>query len=470
MQCICKAGGFVSSTKYFFAAMNINKENIDDLNAVVRIQISENDYKEKVSLVLQDYRKKAKVDGFRPGKTPIGLVKKMYGMAVLVDEVNKLLSENLTKFLYSDEFRVLGEPLPNEDSPAVDWENQKEFEFVFDIGMAPEFELNLSKRDKIKWYKVDIAETLINDQIENYAKKFGSFEPAEISEADDMVKGDLTELDENGAQKEGGIVAIDALVALNTIADKEAKDQFIGLKPGDELKVDILKTFPNETERATLLKIQKDQLDDISNTFLYTIGEVSRFAPVPVDQELFDKAYGPDQVKTEEEFRQKIKEDLQSQFERDSFYRFNLDTKEKLVKKTSFELPNEFLKRWMLATSKDENMTKESLEEEYPRFGEDLKWQLIKDLITKEQKITVEEDEVKTEAINVARSQFQQYGIYDAPEDQLIQFSQSILTNEDEQRRIKERIAEDKVISFVKEAVKLDEKIVSVDEFKELFK
>lgn len=450
--------------------MNINKENIDDLNAVVRIQITEDDYKGNVDKVLQDYRKKAKVDGFRPGKTPIGLVKKMYGMAILVDEVNKLLSESLTKFLHSDDFRVLGEPIPNEKSPTIEWETQKDFEFAFDIGIAPEVEINLSKRDKIKWYRIDVDETLINDQVENYAKRFGNFESAKNSEVDDMVKGDLTELDENGIQKDGGIVALDALVSLNTISDKEAKDQFIGLKAGDEIKIDMLKTFPNETERATLLKIEKNQLENTSNTFSYTIGEVSRFAPAPVNQELFDQAYGPDKVKSEEEFRQKIKEDLQAQFDRESFYKFHVDTKEKLVNKTNIELPDEFLKRWMLATSKDEKMTKESLEEEYPRFGEDLKWQLIKDLITKEQKISVEEDEIKSEAVNVARAQFQQYGIYDAPEDQLIQFSQSVLTNEDEQRKIKERIVEDKVIRFVREAVKLDEKTVSIDEFKELFK
>lgn len=247
--------------------MNINKENIDDLNAVVRIQITEDDYKGNVDKVLQDYRKKAKVDGFRPGKTPIGLVKKMYGMAILVDEVNKLLSESLTKFLHSDDFRVLGEPIPNEKSPTIEWETQKDFEFAFDIGIAPEVEINLSKKDKIKWYKIDVDETLINDQVENYAKRFGNFESAKNSEVDDMVKGDLTELDENGIQKDGGIVALDALVSLNTISDKDAKDQFIGLKAGDEIKIDMLKTFPNETERATLLKIEKNQLENTSNTF-----------------------------------------------------------------------------------------------------------------------------------------------------------------------------------------------------------
>ncbi len=450
--------------------MNINKENIDDLNAVVRIQIASEDYKEKTTQVLLDYRKKAKVDGFRPGKAPMGLIKKMYGTAILVDEVNKVLSENLTKFLFQDDFRILGEPLPNEDSPAIDWETQEDFEFVFDIGIAPPVNFVLSKKDKIKWYTIEVDESIINDQVENFTKRFGGFESVDISEADDMVKGDLTELDDNGEQKEGGLVALDALVALNSVANEEAKKQLIGLKVGDELKIDMGETFPNETDRAALLKADKDQLENLSNSFSYTIGEVTRFTPVPVDQELFDKTFGPDQVKTEEEFRQRIKEDLQAQLDRESLYKFNIDAKEKLVKMIKLELPEKFLKRWMLATSQDENMTKESLDEEFPRFSEDLKWQLIKDFITKEQEIKAEEDEIKSESVNVARAQFQQYGIQDAPEEQLIQFAQSILTNEDEQRRIKDRVVENKVISFVREAVKLDDQSVTLDKFKELFK
>lgn len=450
--------------------MNINKENIDDLNAIVRIQISEEDYKDKIAAVLLDYRKKAKVDGFRPGKAPMGLVKKMYGLAVLADEVNKLLSDNLTKYLYENDFRVLGEPLPNEDNPAIDWENQKDFEFAFDIGIAPEIEVNLNKRDKIKWYSININDTLINDQVESYAKKNGNFEPADISIANDMLKGDLTELNEDGKQKEGGVVALDALVALNSLTDEDAKAQMLGLKVGDEIKLDMLKTFPNKTERISLLKIKKEDLENISNTFLYTIGEVSRFGAAAIDQELFDKTFGADQIKSEEEFRQRIREELQSQLDRESLYKFHIDSKEKLIGKIKIDLPDAFLKRWMLATTKDKNMTKETLDKDYPSFSEDLKWQLIKDYITKGQKFKAEEDEIKAEAVNMARAQFQQYGIFDAPEDQLIQFSQSILTKEDEQRRIKERILEDKVISFVREAVKLDEQTVSLDEFKELFK
>ncbi len=449
--------------------MNITKENIDDLNAIVRVQIIEEDYLPKVSEVLQDFRRKAKLDGFRPGKAPLGIIKKMYGKAALVDEVNKLLSEKLSNYLFEGDFRILGEPLPNESSPAIDWDSQKDFDFAFDIALAPAVEISLSKKDKIKWYNIEVSDSMINDQSENYTKRFGGFEPAEVSEIDDMVKGDFNELDENGEKKENGLEALDALVSINTLPDTEVKDQFIGLKVGDELIVDIVKAFPNEIDRASLLKVDKEKLAFLNSTFKYTIGEVSRFTPVTLDQELFDKIYGENVVTSEEEFRERIKNELQAHLDRESNYKFHLDVKDKMVSKTDLQLPDDFLKRWMLASSKDNKLNPETLEKEYPLFSEDLKWQLIKDKIAKDNEMTVNEDEVKAEAVNVARAQFQQYGIYDAPEEQLVQFAQSILTNEDEQRRINERILEDKVISFVREAVKLDEQSISLDEFKKLF-
>lgn len=449
--------------------MNITKENIDDLNAIIKVQITEEDYLPKVNEVLQDFRKKAKFDGFRPGKAPMGLVKKLYGKAAVVEEVNKLLSDQLVNYLYDGSFKILGEPLPNENSPVIDWDNQKDFEFAFDIAIAPETDLSLSKRDKIKWYTITPDESLINDQVENYAKRFGGFEPTEIAEAEDMVKGDLVELDEEGNKKENGVEALDALIAINSLPDESIKELFIGRKVGDEFILDMIQTFPNEADRASLLKVDKEQLPELSPSFRYTIGEVTRFAPVPVDQELFDQVYGKDTVHSEEEFKQKIKEELQSHLNRESDYKFHLDAKEKLIGKVSIDLPDAFLKRWMLSTSKDDSLTEESLEKEYPRFSEDLKWQLIKEQIIKENEIETTEDEIRAQAVSVARSQFQQYGIYDAPEEQMVQFAGSILSNEDEKRKITEQILEDKVIRFVKEAVKLDDQTVDLDEFKKLF-
>ena len=448
--------------------MNIVKENIDDLNAIVKVTIEESDYLPKVNEVLVDFRKKARFDGFRPGKAPMGIVKKLYGKSALLEEVNKLLSEKLSNFLFESDFRILGEPLPNDASPKIDWDKQKDFEFAFDIALAPVIEVKLSKRDKIKWYHIEPEESMVNDQVENYTKRYGGFEPVDTAASDDMVKGDFIELDEQDQPKKEGLEALDAMVAVNTIPS-DAKDQFIGLKIGDELVVDMALTFPNEADRAALLNVKKDELADLAPKFKLTGGEVTRFTPGPVDQDLFDKVYGPDVVSSEEEFRLKLKEELQAHLDRESFYKFHLDVREKLTQKFDISLPDAFLKRWMLSTSKEDSITEESINEEYPRFSEDLKWQLIKDQIIKENEIKVSEDEIRSEAVNVARAQFQQYGYYDVPEENLVQFAGSILRNEDEQRKISERIFEDKVIAFVKEAVKLEDQNVSLDEFKKLF-
>jgi len=450
--------------------MNINKENIDDLNAIIRIQISAEDYETKIAEVLQDYRKKAKFDGFRPGKAPLGLVKKIYGKSILVEQVNNLLSENLSTFLQESKLRILGEPLPNEDSPMVDWDTQTEYKFAFDIALAPEFELSLSKKYKIAWYGIKVDEQLINDQIENHARRFGKLEPGDKTQIEDIIKADLTELNEDGSIKDTGIKVNEAMSSPNKIEDEKLRDLFISKSVGDELELNPHEAFKNQTDLAGMLQIQKEDLETVSNKMKFTIADISRFNPAPVDQELFDNIYGKDEVSSEEVFKEKITEELQSHLDRESDYKFSLDARKKLVDKAKIELPNNFLKRWMLATTKDDNLTAEKLELEYPSFEEDLKWQLIKDKITKEQEFKVEEDEVKNQAISVARAQFEQYGMYDAPIEQLERFSQSILTNEEEQRRIVERILEGKVINFVKEAVKLDEKKVSLDEFKELFK
>lgn len=448
--------------------MNISKENMDDLNAVVKITIEESDYLPKVNEVLYDFRKKARFDGFRPGKAPMGLVKKLYGKAALVEEVNKLLSDRLGSYLYEGDFRIMGEPLPSEDSPDIDWDEQKDFHFSFDIALAPEVEVKLSKRDKIKWYRINPDESMIDDQVQNYARRFGDFRPVDQSEDEDMVKGDLIELGQDGEKKEDGVEALDALVAINSLPDAE-KQTFTGLKAGDELTIDMETVFPNETDRASLLKVDKDQLHNLEKNFRFTVGEITRFTPVPVDQNLFDQVYGQGEVESEEAFRERLKNELQAHLDRESGYKFFLDAKDKLLQKIQFDLPDAFLKRWMLATSKDENMTEETLEKEYPRFSEDLRWQLIKDQISKENDIQISEEEIQAEAVNVARSQFQQYGMYDVPDDNLVRFAASILQNEDEKRRISERISEDKVVGFVKEAVKLDEQTVSLDEFKKLF-
>ena len=449
--------------------MNITRENLDELNAVINIQIQPEDYKSKVDEILIDYRKKAKLDGFRPGKAPLGIVKKLYGTSVLLDQVNQILGENLSSYLSENKMRLLGEPIPSEDSPSNDWENQTSFDFKFDVGLTPEFELSLSKRDKINQYVIEVDDKIIDEQIENFCQRFGSYDPADKAEENDLCKGDFVQLDENGEVIPEGVRVEDALVSISTIADKDIKKQFIGVEANQDLVFDPNKAFPNEADRAALFKLKKEDLDRVTGKFQYTISEVSRFKDAEINQELFDKTFGEGVINSIEEYRERIKNDIGAQFANEGNYKFHIDAKEKLLNKAKFDLPDEFLKRWMLATTKDETLTKEKIEEEYPLFKDDLRWQLIKGKISEDQEIKAEPDEITAYAVEDARNRFRQYGMYDVPDDQLKGLAESILANKDEERRLIEQIQENKVINFVKETVKVEEKNISLDEFKKMF-
>ncbi len=449
--------------------MNIIKENLDELNSTIKIQIDPEDYHDKVEEVLRGYRKKTKFDGFRPGKVPYGMVKKMYGTTALLDQVNHLLSENLNKYLTDNKLRILGEPLPNENSPSIDWDTQTSFEFAFDIALAPEVVLNLSKKDKIDQYVIEADDKIIEEQINNFCQRFGSYVAVEKAEENDLIKGDFIQLDKLGEPLANGLRAEDARVSVSTIADEEIKKQFIGIQANEDLVFDPFLAFPNDADLAAMLKIKKDQLGNIHGQFKYSISEVSRFQPATIDQDLFDKTFGEGTITSLDDYRERIKKDIEVQFGYETSYKFHMDMREKLVNKADFELPDEFLKRWMLATTKDEKLTMEKIEEEYPSFKKDLRWQLIKEKFIEEQSIQAEPEEIKASAVQDARNRFQQYGMYDVPEEQLESLAESILSKKDEERKIIEHIQENKVITFVKELVKVEDKNVSLDEFKKLF-
>jgi trigger factor len=460
---------FTEIALIIFYNMNIKQENLDELNSVITVQIEPEDYESKVDEVLRDYRRKAKFNGFRPGKAPMGIVRKLYGTSAVIDQVNQLLSDGLNKHLIENELRILGEPLPSKDSPSIDWSNQKSFDFVFDIALAPEFEISISGRDKVPFYLIQSDDKIIDEQIENFSQRFGSYEPSEEAGENDLLKGDFIQLDENGDPLENGIRTEDTLVSLGQVADEENKKQLTGVKANQDVVIDPVTAFPNEADRAAMFRVKREELGRITGKFRYTVSEVSSFKPAEINQELFDKTYGEGTVSSIEEYREKIRNDLEMQFRNESNYKFHIDAREKLLKKADFNLPDEFLKRWMLETTKDETLTNEKIEEEYPSFRDDLRWQLIKDKIIEEQSISVEENEKRAYAVEDARNRFRQYGMYDVPQEQLAGLAESILSNKDEERRLVEQIQENKVINFVKETVKVDEKKVSLDEFKKLF-
>ncbi len=449
--------------------MNVSQENLDELNSIIKIQIEPEDYKEKLEEVLKDHRKKATLDGFRPGKAPFGIIKKLYGTSALVDQVNQLLGNKLNEYITDNKLRLLGEPLPNENSPNIDWEKDSSFEFAFDIAVAPEVELTLSKKDKVIQYVIEADDKIIDEQIENSCQRFGSYNKTDKAEENDMLKGDFIQLDENGEPLLDGLRTEDALVSISTIVDKDIKKLFIGTEANQDITLDPNIAFPNDADRAAMFKLKKDDIGQISGQFQYTISEVTRFKAAEVNQELFDQSYGEGAVKTIEEFRERIKTDLEKQFANEGSYKFHIDAREKLLKKSKFDLPDEFLKRWMLATTKDEALTEEKIEEDYPSFKDDLRWQLIKGKISEEQEIKVEAEEIKSWAIQDARSRFAQYGMNNVPDDQLAGLAESILSNKEEETKLVEQIQENKVISFVKETIKVEDKKISLDEFKKFF-
>ncbi|MEA3316658.1 MAG: trigger factor [Bacteroidota bacterium] len=443
--------------------MNITRENIDELNAILKVEIVKNDYEEKVEKVLKDYKKKAKIDGFRPGKVPFGLIKKQYGTAVLVDEVNKLISESLTNYIKEEKLNILGEPLPNKNQKTVDFDKDSDFEMLFDFAVAPELEIKLSKRDKLNFFDIQVNEELLNEQIENYTRKFGSFQSADVVTENEMIKGNLIQKGEG----ENLISVNDATISLEVMKDEDIKKTFVGKKIGDKVSFNIRKAYPNDTELSALLKIDKEKAKDIDGDFEIDIKDVSKFVNSEVNQDLFDKAFGKDVIKSKEEFEDKLKAEIKEGIDKEAEYKLLLDAKAKFIKKFDPKLPTEFLKRWLKETN-DGKLTDEQIENEFTAFEEDLKWQLIKDRIIKDKEIKVEESEVLNSAKEIAQMQFKQYGMANLPEEHLENYAKEILKNKEESRKLYERVLEDKVLAFIRETIKVEDKEVTVDEFKKL--
>ena len=450
--------------------MNISKELKDDLNAVLKVQISKDDYEPKVQQVLGDYRKKARIDGFRPGKVPAGLIQKLYGKTVMVEEINKLLSESVMKYIHDEHIHILGDPLPSEnDQKEIDWETQKEFEFAFDLGLSPEFELNLTKKDKCTSYNILPNDKIIDTHIDNYLRRYGAFKTCEsVADGKEMLKGSMVEMSAEGAVKDNGIVTSESTIYLEFLKDEEIKKQFITLKQNDTISFNLRKAYPNDVELATILHLKKEEIADNNSDFQFTISSISIFEKSEINQELFDKIYGENNVKTEEEFRAKVEEEIKANLSRESDYKFRLDTKEMLLKKVDFNLPTSFLKRW-IELSNEGKYTAEQLDKEFPKFERDLKWQLIQNKIVKEHDLKISDEEILEFAKAQTRLQFEQYGMFNVPEEHVTNYAEESLKREDDRRRMFERKFEDKVIDFVRETVTIQIKDTSTEEFDKLF-
>lgn len=448
--------------------MNIVKENLNDLTAVLKVNITKDDYTEKVETVIKDYRKKARIDGFRPGKIPTGLIKKMYGKGILVEEVNKLISESLTNYIRDEKLNLLGEPLPSENQKTADFDNETEFEFLFDVAIAPEIEIKISKKDKVPYYGIKVDDKLLESYTDNYTRRFGEFKDVEETTDIEMLTGNFIQLNEEGNVLEGGIETNDVKITIEYIKDTDIKTTFAGKKVGDKVSFDVRKAYPSDSEIASMLKIDKEKAKEISGDFQFEIIKIQRFEKAEINQELYDKAFGKDVIKSDKEFKAKVTEEIKSNFVRETDYRFMIDAKQKFVEKINPELPTEFLKRWLTIVNEGK-FTAEQIEEEYPKFEDDLKWQLIKDQIIRDNEIKVEESDILDAAKEVTAAQFAQYGLANMPDEQLEQYAQEILKKDDERRKFYEKKFEDKVVDFIKDSVKLDTKEITTEEFQKLW-
>lgn len=450
--------------------MNITRENTDNVNAVLKVLIEKPDYEKPVEDKLKEYRQKADMPGFRPGKAPMGLIKKRFGKSVLLDEVNNLLSQKLTSYLMEEKLQILGEPLANEDQQkAIDWDNDENFEFVFDIALAPEIEVPLDEKDKINYYKIKVSDDMVNEQIDMIKSQMGQNKETDAVKEDGLVRGDFVELDEEGNEKEDGIKPEGVLLSIDLIKDEEIKKEFTGKKQGDTLIFDPVKAYDNRHEVGHMLNISHEQAEELNSIFKFTIKEPLEFEKAELNEELYKKIYGEDtNIKTEEDLRNRLKDELASNLVHSSEQRFAMDVRDTLVDKVNPELPEAFLKRWLRVANKD--VTEEQIENDFDGFLKDLKWQLIKDFIIKENELKVEEEEAFNFAKQVAQAQYAQYGIPNVPEEQLESFAKMILEKQEEKERLYNKLLEDKVVGVVKDKVSLNEKEVTQEEFTELSK
>ena len=442
--------------------MNITFENADKVNGLMTITVEENDFKENVEKTLKDYRKKANVPGFRPGQVPMGMIKRMYGNAVKMDAINRVVGQEMYKYVQENKIQMLGEPLPHEGNEAVDIEQPAPYTFQFDLAVAPEINVKLSGHDKIDYLTIDVDDKLIDQQVRMYASRAGQYQKADDYQDNDMLKGDLRELD-----KEDGIVLSEAVVMPTYIKDDDQKKLFEGSKLGDIITFNPRKAYQSDAELASFLKVDKADLGFHTGDFTYQITEISRFVPAEVNQELFDQVYGKDAVKDEKEFRERVAEEIKAQLQQNSDWKFLQDLRAHCEKKAGkLEWPDALLKRIMKQNNQDKG--DDYVEKNYEGSIKELTWHLIKEQLVAAQEIKINDDEVKTAAREAARAQFAQYGMSNVPDEYLDNYAQDMLKKEENVQGFVDRAIDQKLIEAYKQVVKLNEKTVSLDEFNKL--
>ena len=447
--------------------MNISFENPDKVNGLLTITVEEADYQASVEKTLKDYRKKANYPGFRPGMVPMGLIKKQFGASAKMDAINKLIGEQIYKYMQDNKIQMLGEPLPSEKQEAQNLEKPAPYTFAFDIAVAPEFKIELNGHNKIDYYTITVDDALIDRQVDMFASRSGSYEKAESYEDNDMLKGDLRELDEQGNTKEGGVTVEAAAIMPNYIKNEAQKALFNGAKLGDIITINPSEAYESEAEIASLLKVERDRVKDFKGNFSYQITDIQRYKKHPVDQELFDQMFGKDTVKDEKAFREKIAEGLKAQLAVDADYKFILDVRAYCEKKVGkLQFPDALLKRIMLNNNKDKG--EEFVEKNYEQSVKELTWHLIKEQLVAANQIKVDDADVLNAAKETARVQFAQYGMNNVPDEYVENYAKEILKKRENVDGLVDRAVDIKLTDALKKVVKLNEKEISLDDFNKM--
>lgn len=451
--------------------MNISLKNNDAVSGIVKLEIGKADYAEQVDKSLRNFRQKANVPGFRKGMVPMGMVKKMYGKHLLVEEVNKLISDKLFGYIRENKLNILGEPMPNQtEQKEINFETQEDFEFCFDVAFAPEIKIELSKEDKVPYYQVAIDDEMLNKQVDAYRANFGSYDKTEVVEEKDLVKGTIAEL-ENGSPKEGGIVVEDAVLMPSYLKGEAEKAKFMGANVNTVVVFNPSQAYEGEgadAEIASLLKIEKEAVAALTSDFSFEIKEITRHKDAEMNQELFDKVFGEGVVSSEEEFKNTIKEALLEQFNPQSDFKFLTDARDLLVERVGeLTFADDLLKRWLVAAN--EKNTPETIDQDYPQIIADLTYHLIKENIVKENGLKVEDADIESFAKRVAKAQFAQYGMLSVPEEVLANYAKDMLKNKQTLQNIIDRAVEEKLAVWLKDQVELEVNEVSADEFGKLF-
>jgi len=450
--------------------MNVSLTNVDNVNATIQIAVTKEDYLENLEKELKSFRRKANIPGFRQGHVPMGMIKKMYGKSILAEEINKLVGEKLYGYIQENNLNILGEPLPNiEKQQPVDFSNEADYEFFFDIALAPEINIELSKKDKIKYYTIAVDDELLEKQITSYKANYGKYETIQDEAVEtDLYKGEITEL-ENNEPKENGIYVESGVLMPSYMKDEEEKAKFKGKKPGDVIIINPGKAYDgHETEIASFLHINKDAVESIAPEFSFAIKEITRYKEAELDQELFDKVLGEGKAATPEEFKKKVKDSISAQLAPESDYKFLIDAKVLLEKKTGdVVFPEAFLKRWLMSSGKDR--TEESVEQDYPKIIEDLRFHLIKEKIVKDNELKIEDKDIEDMAKAATRAQFAQYGMANMPDDVVENYAKEMLKNQESVRNLIDRAMEGRIIEYLKKTLGITKKEVTMDEFKKFF-